>query len=130
MACLVREHLTYFVDNLVNTTVYFREFRVLSPERRAVIAAEGDAYLEFVRELLHDGQRDGMIAAEVDVRLVSIGVVGMLNSAWLWYQPSGSRSTAEIAAEFVKVIVAGVASDGAFEAAGSASSLRTSIAGT
>ena len=130
LACLVREHLTYFVDNLVNTTVYFREFRVLSPERRAVIAAEGDAYLEFVRELLHDGQRDGMIAAEVDVRLVSIGVVGMLNSAWLWYQPSGSRSTAEIAAEFVKVIVAGVASDGAFEAAGSASSLRTSIAGT
>ena len=75
-------------------------------------------------------RQHGMIAAEVDVRLVSIGVVGMLNSAWLWYQPSGSRSTAEIAAEFVKVIVAGVASDGAFEAAGSASSLRTSIAGT
>jgi AcrR family transcriptional regulator len=127
LACLVREHLAYFVDNLVNTTVYFREFRVLSAERRAVIAAEGDEYLKFVRELLLEGQRDGAIAAEIDVRLVSIGIVGMLNSAWLWYQPGGARSTAEIADEFVKVIVAGVASDGAFDAAGSASKLRASI---
>jgi AcrR family transcriptional regulator len=127
-ACLVREHLRYFVDNLVKTTVYFREFRVLSPERRAIIAAEGDAYLDFVRELLTQGQRDGAIAEELDVRLVSIGIVGMLNSAWLWYQPGGSRSTDEIASEFVKVIVAGVASDRAIVAAGSASGLRASIA--
>jgi AcrR family transcriptional regulator len=129
LACLVREHLAYFVANLVNTTVYFREFRVLSPERRAVIAAEGDEYLEFVRELLLAGQRDGAIAAEIDVRLVSIGIVGMLNSAWLWYQPGGARSIAEIADEFVKMIVAGVASDGAFDAAGSASKLRSTLGG-
>jgi len=125
LACLVREHLAYFVQNLVTTSVYFREFRVLSPERRAIIAAEGDAYLEFVRSLLFAGQRDGVIAPEIDVRLVSIGLVGMLNSAWLWYQPGGARSTDEIADEFVKVIVAGVASNGAFDTAGSASKLRS-----
>ncbi len=101
----------------------------MSSERQAIIAAEGDAYLEFVRSLLVEGQRDGAIASEIDVRLVSIGLVGMLNSAWLWYQPGGARSTDEIANEFVKVIVAGVASNGAFDAAGSASNLRSRAIG-
>ena len=129
LALLVREHLRYFVDNLVRTTVYFREFRALSADRQAIIAAEGDAYLEFVRELLIRGQREGAIAAEVDVRVISRGMVGMLNSAWLWYQPGGSRSSDEIASEFVKLIVAGVASDQAITAAGSAAELRAAIAG-
>lgn len=127
LAHLVAEHFRYFVENLVTTTIYFREFRVLSPERQALIAAEGDLYLDFVRELLTQGQEEGVIARELDVRLISIGIVGMVNSAWLWYQPGGSRSTDEIAAEFVKVIVAGVASDQAIDDAGSAAQLRDSI---
>ena len=128
LAHLISEHFRYFVENLVSTTIYFREFRVLSPERQALIAAEGDVYLEFVRELLLQGQREGVIAEHFDIRLISIGIVGMVNSAWLWYQPGGSRSIDEIAAEFVKVIVGGVASDTAITGAGSVSALRQSIA--
>lgn len=128
LARLVGEHFRYFVDNIETTTVFFREFRVLSAERQAVIAAEGDEYLDFVRELLLQGQREGSVAPELDVRLISIGIVGMINSAWLWYQPGGSRSTDEIAAEFVKVIVSGIASDTALVEAGSAAQLRSSIA--
>jgi hypothetical protein len=127
LACLVREHLNYFVENLVTTTVYFREFRMLSPERQAVIAAEGESYLDYVRELLYEGQRDGLVEPDLDVRLVSIGLVGMLNSAWLWYQPGGARRSDEIADEFVKLIVSGVASDDALNAAGSASELRSRL---
>jgi AcrR family transcriptional regulator len=127
LAFLVREHFRYFVDNLVTTTVYFREFRVLSPERQAIIAEEGDVYLNYVRALLHQGQREGAISKQIDVRVVSIGLVGMLNSAWLWYQPGGSRSAEQIAAEFVKVIVAGIASDEAITAAGSPSNLRATV---
>lgn len=128
VAYLVREHIGYFVANLAKTTIYFREFRVLSPERRLLIAAEGNAYLSFLRNLLLEGQREGMVAGELDVRLVSIGLVGMLNSMWLWYQPDGSRTTDEIATEFVKVIVAGIASDGAIENKGSAFELRRYVA--
>jgi AcrR family transcriptional regulator len=128
LAYFVSQHIGYFVANLATTTVYFREFNVLSDERKRVIAAEGDAYLDFLRNLLLEGQREGVIAAELDVRLVSIGLVGMLNSMWLWYQPDGVRSTEEIAAEFVKVIVAGVASDGAIQAMGSVSNLRRYVA--
>lgn len=128
LARLVGEHFRYIVENLATTTVFFREFRVLSPERQAVIAAEGDVYLEYVRELLAQGQSEGSIASELDIRLISIGIVGMVNSAWLWYQPGGSRNVDEIAAEFVKVIISGVASDQALAEAGSAAALRTSVA--
>jgi TetR/AcrR family transcriptional regulator, cholesterol catabolism regulator len=128
LAHLVQEHLHYFVENLVKTTVYFREFRVLSKERQQIIAAEGDVYLEFVRSLLARGQSEGAIDAAIDVRLVSIGIVGMLNSAWLWFQPGGARSTDEIAAEFVRIIVGGVASDRAVEQAGSLAQLRAMVA--
>jgi AcrR family transcriptional regulator len=128
LAFLIREHLRYFVENLVTTTVYFREYRVLSPDRKAVIAAEGDVYLEFVRRLLDEGRTAGLVAEGIDVRIVSIGIVGMLNSAWMWYQPGGSRSTDEIAAEFVKVVLAGVACDEAIARAGSAAELRRGLA--
>jgi hypothetical protein len=120
----VREHLGYYLDNLVTTTVYFREFRLLSPERRTAIAAQGDEYLEYVQELLTEGQQEGLIALDLDVKLVSVGLVGMLNSVWLWYQPNGALRREEIADEFVKLIVAGVASDAASAAAGSPSALR------
>jgi AcrR family transcriptional regulator len=127
LAALVREHLHYFVENRINATVYLREFRVLSPERQAVIAADGDSYLDYVRELLTEGQRDGLVALDLDVRLVSIGLVGMINSAWLWYQPNGALTSDEIADEFAKLVVAGVASDAAVAAAGSPSRLRRSL---
>lgn len=130
LSCLVREHLAYFADNLVKTTVYFREFRVLSPDRQAIIAVEGDDYLDFVRGLLVEGQKKGEIASDADARLVSVGVVGMLNSAWLWYRPGGSRSPDEIASEFVKVIIGGVASDEAVASAGSPSRLRSAVVST
>jgi hypothetical protein len=100
---------------------------MLSPERRAVIAADGDSYLDYVRELLTEGQREGLVARDLDVRLVSIGLVGMINSAWLWYQPNGALTSDEIADEFAKLVVAGVASDAAFAAAGSPSRLRQSL---
>lgn len=129
LARLIGEHFRYFVENLVTTTVFFREFRALSPERQAIIAAEGDEYLDYVRELLSEGQRDGSISAEVDIRVTSVGIVGMVNSAWLWYHPDGSRSSDEIAAEFVKVIISGIASDACIADFGSVSALRGQIAG-
>lgn len=127
LAVLIAEHLRFHTSNLVNTTIYFREFRVLSPERRRTIQADGDRYLDFVGELLHDGQQKGLISDAVDVRVVAIGLVGLLNSAWLWYQPGGSRSSSELAGEFARIMLSGIASDTKLMEAGGAERFREAV---
>jgi AcrR family transcriptional regulator len=106
---LIERHVAYHTENLVKTVVFFREFRHLSLERQNVINAEGDAYLDFARQLIDEGKKDGSFRADIDSRIASRGVVGMLNSLHLWYQPNGRLSPRKIADEFSKTLLDGLA---------------------
>ncbi|MGH9245448.1 MAG: TetR/AcrR family transcriptional regulator [Acidimicrobiales bacterium] len=111
MAALIDTHVSFFTSNFVAAVIYFREFRSLSPERQADIRPKGDAYLDFVRELIRQGQREGTIDPQIDVRATSLGIVGMLNSLALWYHESGRLSAHNIAKQFASLVVAGLASE-------------------
>jgi AcrR family transcriptional regulator len=115
MAALIDTHVEFFTSNLTASVIYFREFRSLSPERRASIGTAGDAYLEVVRELLRQGRREGTIDPRIDVRATSLGIVGMLNSLALWYSDTGRLSPRNIARQFASLVVAGLASEQAAE---------------
>jgi AcrR family transcriptional regulator len=125
MAALIDTHVEYFTSNFITSVIYFRENRSLSPERQAVIRAEGDAYLDFVRDLIRQGQREGTIDPQVDVRAASLGIIGMLNSLALWYQREGRLSPHNIAKQFASLVVAGLASEQA--AAGGTEHLRSKV---
>jgi AcrR family transcriptional regulator len=107
---LIRLHVVYHTANLVKTMVFFREFRHLSPERQAIINREGDSYLSTVRELVELGQKEGTIRADLDPRITSRAIVGLLNSLHLWYVPGGPNSSEQIADVFLSLLVSGFAS--------------------
>ncbi len=111
IAALIETHVDFFTSNLTSSVIYSREVRSLSPERLATIKAEGDAYLDFVRELIRQGQREGTIDPQIDVRATSLGIVGMLNSLALWYHESGRLSPHTLAKQFASLVVAGLASE-------------------
>jgi AcrR family transcriptional regulator len=125
MAALIDTHVAFFTSHFVASVIYFREFRSLSTERQAEISAEGDAYLDFVRELIRQGQREGTIDAQIDVRATSLAIVGMLNSLALWYQEGGRLSPHNIAKQFASLVVTGLASEQA--SAGRTEHLRSKV---
>jgi len=127
LAAVVRTHVDHFTAHFVESVVYFRDFRSLSPERQAVINREGDAYLDLVRSILRQGQREGSIDSRLDIRSMGLGVVGTLNSIVHWYRPSGRDTPARIASQLSAVIVTGVATEAALEARGGVDAFRAEL---
>src|SRR3954454_17402777 len=68
----VAAHIRHNAENLVKMALFFQDFRSLGEERRRSIVAERDAYEQFLRDLIRDGQAAGQICPEVDVKRESI----------------------------------------------------------
>ncbi|MDA8280405.1 MAG: TetR/AcrR family transcriptional regulator [Actinomycetota bacterium] len=105
---IIESYVDYFIANQVKMAVLFRDFRSLSDERQQIIAGERDQYLDEVRSLLRQGQAEGLVAPDLDPKLASIGITGMVNSLSQWYHPSGPSTPAEISEAFARLVVAGV----------------------
>ena len=104
----VQMHIRHFTDNQVKVTVFFHDFRSLAGERRDYIVAERAAYTNYLRELIAEGQRDGTVCPDVDPKLATLAILGMINWTYQWYQAEGARDAGEIGAAFADLAVAGL----------------------
>lgn len=105
MRAFVVKHMTYNAKNLVEMTVFFHDFRSLSPERRSVIVEERDLYDSYLRELVADGQQEGSIRDDIDPKMATFSILGSMNWMYQWYSPDGPRPIEEIASEFADLAV-------------------------
>lgn len=104
-------HLTHNALNLVKMAVFFQDFRSLNGERRKLIVEERDLYDNFLRDLIRQGQDDGLICPDIEPKLAAITVLGMMNWIYHWYQPGGELSATHIANAYADFVVAGLACD-------------------
>ena len=102
-------HMTHNATNLVKMAVFFQDFRSLRGERREIIVQERDLYDNFLRDLIRQGQEDGLVCADIDPKLAAITVLGMMNWIYQWYRPDGEYSATEIADQYGDFVVAGLA---------------------
>ncbi len=112
IGALVRKHVEVFAATRVQTSVFFRDFRALSPERQKVIREAGEVYSGFLRSQIRRGQGEGVIRPDLNPRLCAIGIIGMLNAMSFWYRPDGAASPSEIGEEFSRLVIGGLASSG------------------
>lgn len=104
----IKTHVEYICNNPISTGVFLNDFRFLSEERRAIIVRYRDAYDSRLRSLLEDGQSQGVFSAEMNVKLVTFGLLGMVNWVHQWHHAKGGLSPDEIAAGFVNAILWGI----------------------
>jgi AcrR family transcriptional regulator len=107
----VTVHVSHNAENLVKMAVFFHDFRSLSPKRRDIIVAERDRYDKHLRALIAKAQKDGSVCPELDPKLSSIEILGMMNWIYHWYRPGGSLSVSELAETMADFVVAGLACD-------------------
>jgi AcrR family transcriptional regulator len=68
-------------------------------------------YSGMLRDVLRRGMEAGDFRRE-DATMVSLQIFGMLNWSWTWRHQEGSWTTEELAATFMRTILAGIAADG------------------
>jgi AcrR family transcriptional regulator len=102
-------HVTFNAEHLVKIAVFFQDFRSLTPERRQVIVQARDLYDGYLRELIREGQREGVICPDVDPKLTAIAILGMMNWIYHWYHAGGETSPAELADAYADFVIAGLA---------------------
>jgi AcrR family transcriptional regulator len=103
---VVRGHVLYLIDNLVETSVLLHEFEQLSAARREQIALH--EYSAILAGLIEDAQRAGVVKPGVDAQLAALAALGAMNWVYRWYRSDGRKSPAEIADQYAEIVVAGL----------------------
>src|SRR5262245_748429 len=78
----------------------FRERFKLSPKQ----------YERYWQQVLREGVKSGEFRSDLDVQVVSYGVLGMLNWTYRWYEPRGRLGVREVAEQFSALTLAGLTS--------------------
>ena len=124
---LVKTHVKVFHDDRVKHSVFFKEFRSLSDDRKEIIRGTGHAYSLFLRSILEEGQVVGQVDKSLDARLATAGIIGMLNAMSFWYHDGGSWGPERIGNQFAQQVVLGVVSGEYLTASGGSDAIIESI---
>ncbi len=103
----VQAHLTVLASGGDAATVYLQDWRHLSPERRAAVLAQRDAYEGHWRQLIADGIAEGAFAP-VNPRLAAIACLSLCNWTYQWFKPDGPLGIEAIAASYADLLLHGL----------------------
>ena len=90
--------------------VFFREMRHLSEEHLQQIIPKRDRFKENVQEIIEKGMEAGQFRSDLPSDIVTLGILGMTNWSYFWFQPDGEKSDREVAAIFYKMLMKGIQS--------------------
>jgi len=107
LRAVIRAHVAAVTDNLDALTVYFHEWRALSGESLATVRAQRERCAALVGEIVSRGVRLDEFHVP-DVRLATLGILGMCSWVCQWYRPSGRLGPREIADAFAELLLDGL----------------------
>jgi AcrR family transcriptional regulator len=102
LAALVEAHVEVVTADPERSSVFVTEWRHLSGERRAAIAARRDAYEARFRATVEDGIAVGAFRS-TDPMLAATFILTALNGIATWYRPAGRLSPDRIADHYVEL---------------------------
>jgi AcrR family transcriptional regulator len=93
---------------LDGVTVFFREWRRLSPAQLKSARVERDAFFNHFRDAIARGQRDGVFRDDIPLNVATLGVFGAANWTYTWYRSGGSNSPSEIGQHIANLVLDGL----------------------
>lgn len=101
---LVRGHLEVIAQELPRATVFFHEWKHLSPPLLEEAKALRRRYEEGVQAVIQEGVRTGVFRVE-NVRLATLFVLSALNWTYQWYRPEGALSLEELSEMYARLLL-------------------------
>ncbi|MFC4452700.1 TetR/AcrR family transcriptional regulator [Deinococcus sonorensis] len=106
----MRRHLEVVAQNMDSATVFFHEWKHLSPPAYQRVTAWRDTIDHFYRELIQEGIRSGDFRADLDVKMSAYLVLSAVNWAYTWYRPGGSLTPGQVVDQFGQMLLDGLRS--------------------
>jgi AcrR family transcriptional regulator len=110
LAALVEAHVEVVTAEPQRSSVFVTEWRHLSGERRAGIAARRDAYEARFRDTIGDGVAGGAFRT-TDPAIAATFILTALNGIATWYRPDGRLSADRIADHYVELALRSLSED-------------------
>ncbi|MDL2343692.1 TetR/AcrR family transcriptional regulator [Deinococcus sp. MIMF12] len=101
-------HLTVVAGNLESATVFFHEWKHLSPDAYARVTAWRDTTEAFYRGLVAQGVQEGVFRADLDVKMTANLILSAVNWSYTWYHPGGRLSPREVADRYAGLLLGGL----------------------
>jgi hypothetical protein len=101
----IEKHVEWYLGNVKEVSVFFREWRHLSGERLRTARERRSGYERVVREMIQAAQDAGDIDESVDPKYASLYVLAAVNAVPDWYRPRGADSAQRISQAYADMTV-------------------------
>ena len=101
----IERHVAWYLQNVEEVTVYFRDWRYLTGERLEQAIANRHSYEGIIRDLIVQAQDHGDVDPGVDPKYASFYVLAAVNHVPDWYRRGGRDTPARIAAIYADLTV-------------------------
>jgi TetR/AcrR family transcriptional regulator, cholesterol catabolism regulator len=105
---LLESLLTSTTQYLANVTVFYLERRNFTGAQYKAIKRKRDEFDRLFLQVFERGVAEGKFRADLDPRIVSLGILGMCAWVHQWYRPGGRFSAEQIADIFGKLALDGL----------------------
>ncbi|GAB1822271.1 TetR/AcrR family transcriptional regulator [Herbidospora sp. RD11066] len=93
------------VDNLDDSKIFFRSNHQLAPDTRKIVRAERRRYHERFRDLVLEGQREGVFHSDVPAEMVVDFFFGSVHHLGTWYHPDGPLTGEQVGRYFADLLL-------------------------
>lgn len=104
----MRRHIEVVAGNLESATVFFHEWKHLSPEAYSKVTAWRDTIDALYRDLIREGIDKGVFKADLDIKMTAYLLLSAVNWTYTWYRPGGPLNAAQIADQFAVMLLEGL----------------------
>ncbi|GHF35182.1 AcrR family transcriptional regulator [Deinococcus metalli] len=104
----MRRHVQVVADNMESATVFFHEWKHLSPSAYARVTGWRDSIDAFYRELITQGIDAGAFRRDLDPKMTAYLVLSAVNWAYTWYRPGGLLGPGDVADTFADMLLRGL----------------------
>ena len=107
VAALVFQHLAPLAERLDYTVVFLRERRFLPQPARKRIRAIEVRYERLIERIIEQGVADGEFRKDLDTRMAALALLGLGNSAALWFAREPHTTVERVARSYIELLVRG-----------------------
>jgi len=100
-------HVEVIAENIESATIYFHEWKFLSPKRKRALRDRRDAYEALFRDIINEGMRKKVFFKR-DARYVSILLLSSLNGIYTWYRKGGVLKPAQLGTMYADLLITGL----------------------
>ncbi|WP_412029687.1 TetR/AcrR family transcriptional regulator [Deinococcus yunweiensis] len=104
----MRRHIQVVADNMDSATVFFHEWKHLSPVAYGRVTGWRDSIDAFYRELIAEGIDTGTFRPDLDPKSAAYLVLSAVNWAYTWYRPGGPLGPRDVADTFADMLLRGL----------------------